>query len=146
MATGQRRGSLWMVVVLVLVLATFLQDASAFSAKKHEKYEPTRPAFKAPAPGKQSKSKEVAVESSSSSPPPPCAAAAAASPPNTLAFAPAMAYTAVHYSQQQAAAAAYYAPAQDDYLDDDTMVIGYTTAIISCTLSLALGFGLGYGT
>ena len=29
---------------------------------------------------------------------------------------------------------------------EDEVVIGYSVAIISCAISLALGFGLGYGT
>lgn len=34
---------------------------------------------------------------------------------------------------------------EDEVMDED-IVIGYGTALISCALSLALGFGLGYGT
>lgn len=29
---------------------------------------------------------------------------------------------------------------------DDDIAVGYGTAIVSCVISLALGFGLGYGT
>lgn len=49
----------------------------------------------------------------------------------TYAFAPAISYAEVKYET-------------DDV--DDEVVIGYATALISCVLSIAIGFGLGYGT
>jgi len=54
--------------------------------------------------------------------------------------------TASHHSHNPAAFgfAASVVPYEAD-LDDD-IAVGYGTAIVSCVISLALGFGLGYGT
>ena len=43
-------------------------------------------------------------------------------------------------------AAASMAPALYAEEEDDEELIGYGTALISCVISLALGFTLGYGT
>jgi len=82
-----------------------------------KKREPTRTAFKA------LNKKEDSPSSGSNT----VTAATASGNAAALAFAP---YVAYDLSQEE----------------DDEAVIGYGTAIISCALSLALGFGLGYGT
>jgi hypothetical protein len=40
----------------------------------------------------------------------------------------------------------YYYPAEYTDDDDDEALIGFGAALITCAFSLALGFGLGYGT
>ena len=52
----------------------------------------------------------------------------------------------VNYAAQAAVAVhgPYYFTQEDD--DDDENLIGFGTALVSCFVSLALGFGLGYGT
>ena len=42
--------------------------------------------------------------------------------------------------------AASMSPAVVQQEEDDEEIIGYGTALISCVISLALGFSLGYGT
>ena len=81
-----------------------------------KKREPTRTAFKA-----LNKKEESPASGSTAT------VATASGNAAALAFAP---YVAYDLSQEE----------------DDEVVIGYGTAIISCALSLALGFGLGYGT
>ena len=68
---------------------------------------------------------------------PPAAPAPVSSPSKSYAFAP-----TTTTATTNAALESYQE--HDDY--DDEVVVGYTTAVISCALSLVLGFGLGYGT
>lgn len=42
--------------------------------------------------------------------------------------------------------AASMSPAVLPQNEDDDVLIGYGTALVSCVISLALGFSLGYGT
>lgn len=51
--------------------------------------------------------------------------------------------TANHYAF--APAVVYYQVPSEDNLDDE-VVVSYATALISCAITLAIGFGLGYGT
>lgn len=58
---------------------------------------------------------------------------------NTAAFG-------VDTAAAQAAAVAYGPYYYAEQESDDEDLVGFGTAVISCLLSLALGFGLGYGT
>ena len=109
-----------MKVMRLFVLALLsLTRASAYTAKKREQ---RRPAFGATSVTSAAKEETTA------------AATSAASGGNTAAFtsAPGVGYAAAPYHQIEE-------------LEEEEL-IGYGTAIVSCVLSLALGFGLGYGT
>lgn len=112
--------------VFWIILFLGLQGAAAFTAKKHESV--TRPAFAA-----NNNNNNNNAEPS----PAPQHLHQAQGSGNwaTFAFAPAS-VPAVYMASQQHQVAS----------EDDEVVIGYSVAIISCAISLALGFGLGYGT
>ena len=101
----------------LVVLLAVLDTSFAYTAKKREQ---RRPAFNAASVTQHQKDAQ-----SQSAP-------STASNTAAFAFAPAVAYT-------------YSSAHHDDSLDDEEL-IGYGTALFTCFLSLALGFGLGYGT
>ena len=108
------------VVRLLLLVLALLVSSLAYTAKKQEQ---RRPAFKAsPMATKEEPASGTKAVSTSG---------------NTAAFGfppAAVAYTSIFHYQQE-----------EDGLEDEEL-IGYGTALISCVLSLAIGFGLGYGT
>lgn len=106
--------------LFVLILAVL--DSTSCFAYTTKKREQRRPAFKA-------SSSVTSKDEGGASPSPTTVGVPATA---AFAFAPAVAHTA-------------YASAHEDALDDEEL-IGYGTALITCFLSLALGFGLGYGT
>lgn len=117
-------------VVLALFMSS-LPSTSAFTTKKCE------PAFKA----KEDSAPRGSASSSASSAPSQSIVGQhhpgqqhqhkqLHSAANHYAFAPAVVY--------------YQVPAEENF--DDEVVVGYATALISCALTLAIGFGLGYGT
>jgi hypothetical protein len=110
--------------LLFLVVLVGLDGATAFTTKKHDR---KRPAFK----GLNLKKDEDAQPTTTPH--------AAAGPSNTAAFG-------VSSAAAQAGAVAYGPYYYTVEEDDDDELIGFGTAVISCVLSLALGFGLGYGT
>jgi hypothetical protein len=104
--------------MLLLGLA-LVGGADAFTTKKRDK----RPAFKySPAVNNNNESKEVAREEHTS--------AATGTQSARFAFPPTAAMIQQHYAES--------AQEEDD--------VSYGTALVTCVLSLALGFGLGYGT
>jgi hypothetical protein len=109
------------IVRLLFCFLAVLGTSSAYTTKKREQ---RRPAFKA-----SSVTKEETTAPTSNAAPAPSGL--------PVAFAPAVAYAYAH--------AHAHASYHEDSLDDEEL-IGYTTAFISCFLSLAIGFGLGYGT
>lgn len=112
---------------LILLVCIHFQEAAAFTTQKRE---PSRVAF-------QTSSRNSKEDSAAAAPGPAPAATTrgAGSSSNTAAFAFAPAQQVQRYAE-------YYA---GEELDDE-LVIGYGTALVSCILSVALGFGLGYGT
>jgi hypothetical protein len=107
------------LLLFVVFLLITLGRSTAFTTKKRE---PTRRAFKSASVNNNMKEEAAAAS--------PTTAAAAGGNSAAFAFA-------------HRAAVAHGMP-HDDL--DEEVVIGYATALISCALSLALGFGLGYGT
>jgi hypothetical protein len=110
--------------LVVLVAAAF--HASAFATKNRES---TRPAFKAALAGSS--------------------AAAAAAPAVQSSEQQEVVVTREEQQQQQVPVFAFAGQAMVpvhvvDY-DDNEAVIGYTTGLVACVVSLALGFSLGYG-
>ena len=103
----------------ILLLSLFLFGAEAFSTKKREK----RPAFQYPAVLKGSKEsrEEHATQSATSK-----------GPTTMFALPP---------SRTAAAIPSMYQEDSEEGVD-----VSYGVAMVSCMLSLALGFGLGYGT
>lgn len=61
---------------------------------------------------------------------------------NAGAAAAALAYQYHHQHHPQE----YFSDHGNNKNDEDELIIGVGTAVISCILSVALGFGLGYGT
>ena len=102
---------------VVLVLLLVICEANAFTTRKRDR----RPAFKGTSP--------VVMESSTSKEDHPA-----------LSDASGAVMFAMHGSPMTPAVAII----QEDA--DDEIDVGYGTALVSCLLSLALGFGLGYGT
>jgi hypothetical protein len=111
-----------MKVMMVLLLALALPFTNGFTTKKKER----RPIFQYPVFQKDT-SLELQSSPEEQTPQP----SNHNSGNNKFAFAPGA--TPVQH------VAHYYE--QDDELD-----VSYSVALVSCMLSLALGFGLGYGT
>jgi hypothetical protein len=117
--------------VVVALFMSSLPSTSAFTAKKCD------PAFKAK---EESPPRGSASSSASSAPSQSIVGQPHSgqqhqhkplhSTANHYAFAPAVVY--------------YQVPAEDNL--DDEVVVSYATALISCAVTLAIGFGLGYGT
>jgi hypothetical protein len=104
---------------VILLLSLALIGADAFTTKKREK----RPAFQSADVFKESKeAKEEQMAPSATSHGP---TAMFALPPTTMAAAIPMMH-------------------QDEA--EDEVDVSYGVAMVTCVLSLALGFGLGYGT
>lgn len=100
---------------------TAFEGAAAFTTKpKHERSTSKRPAFKSVSHTADEATAEVQQQQTTTG-----------GGSNTAAF--------VH-----PVAVAYGSHARTE--EDDEEVIGYGTAVVSCVLSLVLGFGLGYGT
>jgi hypothetical protein len=123
------------LVLCFLLLSNNCPFANAFVSKNNKKREAhTRPAF-------QSK---AASDSPSSVP-------AASSTQSQFAFRPASSTqqgatssSSTSSSSTSSTSTASQSLEEDDW-EDEVAMIGYTTAIISCMFSIALGFGLGYG-
>lgn len=104
-----------MRLLQLVVLVAAAFHASAFATKKRES---TRPAFKAALAGNS-------------------------------AAAPVQSEQEVTREEQQVPVFAFagqaMVPVQVVDYDDNEAVIGYTTGLVACVVSLALGFSLGYG-
>jgi len=110
-------------LLLVLVLVSTFEGTAAFSTKpKHERSK--RPAFNMSQKNKDEATAKVGHQQKQTT-----------TSTNTAAFG-------VH----PAAAAVAYGSYAHSAEEDDDELIGYGTAVVSCLLSLVLGFGLGYGT
>jgi hypothetical protein len=119
------------LVLCFLLLSNNCPFANAFVSKNNKKREAhTRPAF-------QSK---AASDSPSSVP-------AASSTQSQFAFRPASSTQqgATSSSSSTSSTSTASQSLEEDDWEDEVAMIGYTTAIISCMFSIALGFGLGYG-
>jgi hypothetical protein len=100
-----------------LVLLLVICEAKAFTTRKRDR----RPAFKGASP--------VVIESSTSKEDQP-----------TMSDSTGAIMFAMHGNPMTPAVAIIHEDTEDE------IDVGYGTALVSCLLSLALGFGLGYGT
>jgi hypothetical protein len=103
---------------VILLLSLALTGADAFTTKKREK----RPAFQSAdvfKDRKEAKEEQMAPSTTSNAP-----TTMFALPPSTMA-------AAIPMMHQEA---------------EDEVDVSYGVAMVTCVLSLALGFGLGYGT
>lgn len=108
---------------LVVLAMVAMMNAEAFTATK--KREPTRPAFKSAVAGTASVASNVEQHEQQHQ-----------APPTNREDPPVFAF------KGQA-----MVPVQVEVVHaDDDFEIGYTTGLVACVVSLALGFGLGYGT
>jgi len=119
--------SLSLVSLLLLLLLLLVNDATAFTAKKHDR---KRPAFDV-------QKGVAAVKAETDVAPPQQSPAPGNHPAAAFGMHPAAAAAA-------ATTAIVYQEFYDE--DEDDELVGVTMAVVSCLLSLALGFGLGYGT
>jgi hypothetical protein len=116
-------------LVLAIALLAMLQKASAFvpNSSQQKRGSERRPAFSTSTPGSGI---ENVMEDAAASPAGPSTTTATsmfALPPTTSALSSAL--------------SAYY----EEDNDEEQLDVSYGVALVSCVLSLALGFGIGYG-
>jgi len=118
--------------LIILAALIAVGDVIAFSTKKG--MDMPRPAFKKAASMKETDESSSATASPHPGPAFAFATGSSSSTSGTISNSPSGSSSTISVAQSQ----------QDD-LDDD-LIIGFGTVVVSCAVSLVLGFSLGYGT
>jgi hypothetical protein len=116
------------LLTVFLVLSTLMEGTVAFTTKNKVQERSKRPAFKG-----HTTSRDAPPQSHET-----VATAASSSEATTTPYA-----AFVSAGQAVQSFGYYHHPTEEE---DDEELITTTTAVVACVLSLALGFGLGYGT